>query len=85
MTKQVYDYDWQSAYPSLIKPEFQIHARGSDKSQAQLQMYDAFLKGENEMNIKETLNQIYGKSAATNAPIKDNITQEDTFGYLAKV
>ena len=29
------------------------------------------------MNIKETLNQIYGKSAATNAPIKDNITQED--------
>lgn len=29
------------------------------------------------MNIKETLNQIYGKSAETNAPIKDNITQED--------
>ena len=46
---------------------------------------DATLKGEKEMNIKETLNQIYGKSAATNAPIKDNITQEDTFGYLAKV
>ena len=36
-----------------------------------------FLKGENEMNIKETLNKIYGKSAATNAPIKDDITQED--------
>lgn len=29
------------------------------------------------MNIKETLNKIYGKSAATNAPIKDDITQED--------
>lgn len=29
------------------------------------------------MNIKETLNQIYGMSASTNAPIKDNITQED--------
>ena len=43
------------------------------------------MKGENNMYIKETLNQIYGKSAATNAPIKDNITQEDTFGYLAKV
>ena len=29
------------------------------------------------MNIKETLNQFYGMSASTNAPIKDNITQED--------
>ena len=29
------------------------------------------------MNIKETLNQIYGTSVATNAPIKDNIMQED--------
>ena len=67
MMDHVYDYDWQSAYPSLIKPEFQVHARGSGKSQAQLQMYDAILKGENEMNIKETLNKIYGKSAATNA------------------
>ena len=38
---------------------------------------DATSKGENEMNIKETLNKIYGKSAATNAPIKDDITQED--------
>ena len=46
----VYDYDWQSVYPSLIKPEFQAHARGSGKSQAQLQMYDAILKGENEMD-----------------------------------
>ena len=69
MTDHVYDYDWQSAYPSLIKPEFQVHARGNGKSQAQLQMYDTILKGENEMNIKETLNKIYGKSAATNAAI----------------
>lgn len=38
---------------------------------------DATLKGENEMNIKETLNKIYGKSAATNVPIKNDITQED--------
>ena len=74
MTDHVYDYDWQSAYPSLIKPEFAVHARGSGKSQAQLQMYDTILKGENEMNIKETLNKIYGKSAAIN----DDITQEDT-------
>ena len=76
MTDHVYDYDWQSAYPSLIKPEFAVFARGSGKSQTQLQMYDAILKGENEMNIKETLNKIYGKSAATNAAINDDITQE---------
>ena len=74
MADHVHDYDWQSAYPSIVKP---MCGRGSGKSQAQLQMYDTILKGENEMNIKETLNQIYGKSAATNAPIKDNITQED--------
>ena len=74
MTDHVYDYDWQSAYPSIVKP---MCGRGSGKSQAQLQMYDAILKGENEMNIKETLNKIYGKSAATNAVIKDDITQED--------
>ena len=74
MTEHVYDYDWQSAYPSIIKP---MCGRGSGKSQAQLQMYDAILKGENKMGIKATLNKIYGKSAATNAPIKDNITQED--------
>ena len=74
MTDHVHDYDWQSAYPSIVKL---ICGRGSGKSQAQLQMYDAILKGENEMNIKETLNQIYGTSVATNAPIKDNIMQED--------
>ena len=66
MADHVYNYDWQSAYPSLIKPEFKVHAQGIGKSQAQLQMYDTISKGENEMNIKETLNQIYGKSAATN-------------------
>ena len=108
MTKQVYDYDWQSAYPSIIKP---MCGRGSGKSQAQLQMYDAILKGENnmgagadawktfleknqvkvgidlagneirdmtlkgenEMNIKETLNKIYGKPAATNESIEETI------------
>lgn len=85
MADHVHDYDWQSAYLSLIKPEFQVHARGSGKSQAQLQMYDAILKGENEMNIKETLNKIYGKSAATNAPIKDDITQEDVMNAIKSI
>ena len=37
------------------------------------------------MDIKETLNQIYGKSAATNAPIKDNITQEDIMNTIKTV
>ena len=82
MTKQVYDYDWQSVYPSIVKP---MCGRGSGKSQAQLQMYDAILKGENEMNIKETLNKIYGKSAATNAVIKDDITQEDITNTIKTV
>ena len=81
----VYDYDWQSAYPSLIKPEFQVHARGSGKSQAQLQVYDANLKGENEMNVKETLNKIYGQSAATNALIKVDITQEDVMNAIGTI
>ena len=85
MMDHVYDYDWQSAYPSLIKPEFQVHARGSGKSQAQLQMYDAILKGENETNIKETLNKIYGQSAATNALIKVDITQEDVMNAIKTI
>lgn len=85
MMDHVYDYDWQSVYPSLIKPEFQVHARGSGKSQAQLQMYEAILKGENEMDIKETLNKIYGKSVATNVPIKDDITQEDVMNTIKTV
>ena len=70
MANDVFDYDWQSMYP------------------LQLGMHDAlkpFLKGENEMNIKETLNQIYGKSAATNAPIKDNIMQEDVMNTIKTV
>ena len=77
MADHVYNYDWQSAYPSLIKPEFKVHVQGISKSQAQLQMYDTFLKGENEMGIKAILNKIYGKSAATNAVVKDDTTQED--------
>ena len=85
MTNHVYDYDWQSAYPSLIKSEFQVRARGSGKSRTQLQMYNAILKGENAMNIKETLNKIYGKSATTNAPIKDNITQENIMNTINTV
>ena len=82
MADHVHDYDWQSAYPSIVKP---MCGRGSGKSQAQLQMYDAILKGENEMNIKETLNQIYGESSATNAVIKDDITQEDITNAIKTV
>ena len=82
MTDHVYDYDWQSIYPSLIKPTC---GRGSGKTQAQLQMFEAILKGENEMNIKESLNKIYGKSAATNAPIKDDITQEDNMNTIKTI
>lgn len=72
MTKQVYDYDWQSIYPSIVKP-------------TQLQMHEAILKGENEMDIKETLNKIYGKPAATNAVIKDDITQEDVMNAIKTI
>ena len=82
MADHVYDIDRNSIYPSLIKPEFQVHARGNGKSQAQLQMYDAILKGENEMDVKETLNQIYGTSISTNATIKDDITQEDIMNAI---
>ena len=34
------------------------------------------------MNIKETLNKIYGKSAATNNPIKEDIDMDKTFEEL---
>ena len=37
------------------------------------------------MNIKETLNKVYGKSAATNAPIKDKITQEDVMNAIKTI
>ena len=70
MANDVFDYDWQSMYP------------------LQLGLYDAFkpfLKGENEMDIKESLNKIYGKSAATNAPIKDDITQEDIMNAIKTI
>ena len=82
MADHVYDIDRNSIYPSLIKPEFQVHARGNGKSQAQLQMYDAISKGENEMDVKETLNQIYGTSISTNTSIKDNIMQEDIMNAI---
>ena len=82
MADHVYDIDRNSIYPSLIKPEFQVHAQGNGKSQAQLQMYDAILKGENEMDVKETLNQIYDTSISTNATIKDDIKQEDIMNAI---
>ena len=82
MADHVYDIDRNSIYPSLIKPEFQVHARGNSKSQAQLQMYDVILKGENEMDIKETLKQIYSTSISTNATIKDGIKQEDIMNAI---
>ena len=72
MTDHVYDYDWQSVYPSIVKP-------------TQLQIHEAILKGENEMDIKETLNKIYGKPAATNAVIKDDITQEDVMNAIKSI
>ena len=72
MTDHVYDYDWQSVYPFIVKP-------------TQLQMHEVILKGENEMDIKESLNKIYGKSAATNAPIKDDITQEDNMNTIKTI
>ena len=70
MANDVFDYDWQSMYP------------------LQLGLYDAFkpfLKGENEMDIKESLNKIYGKPAATNAVIKDDITQEDIMNAIKTI
>ena len=85
MADHVYDIDRNSIYPSLIKPEFQVHARGNGKSQAQLQMYDAILKGENEMDVKETQNQIYGTSISTNATIKDDITQSDVMNAIEAI
>ena len=117
MVDEVFDLDENSVYPSIIKPSY-LFARGCGKSQIQLQLYDAILKGEinmhdselkkwldknltkagvdlgadkicdatvkgeNEMNIKETLNKIYGKPAATNEPIKDGIGTDKTFEEL---
>ena len=42
-------------------------------------------KGENEMDVKETLNKIYGNSAATNALIKVDITQEDVMNAIKAI
>ena len=80
MADHVYNIDRNSIYPSLIKPEFQVHARGNGKSQVQLQMYNAILKGENKMNVKETLNQIY--ASTTNGVIKDPIEIAKNFDEL---
>ena len=82
MADHVYDIDRNSIYPSLIKPEFQVHARGNSKSQAQLQMYAAILKGENEMDVKESLNRIYDTSVSTNTTIKDNFMQADIMNAI---
>lgn len=42
-------------------------------------------KGENEMNIKDTLNKIYGQSAATNTLIKVDTTQEDVMNAIKTI
>ena len=42
-------------------------------------------KGENEMDIKEPLNKIYGKSAATNASIKDDIALENVMNAIKTI
>ena len=42
-------------------------------------------KGENEMNIKETLNKIYGQSAATNALIEIDTNQEDVMNAIKTI
>ena len=46
---------------------------------------DATLKGENEIDVKETLNQIYDTSVSTNATVKDNVTQEDIMNAIETI
>ena len=46
---------------------------------------DVTLKGENEMDVKETLNRIYGTSVSTNATIKDDITQADVMNAIETI
>ena len=48
MVDEVFDLDENSVYPSIIKPSY-LFARGCGKSQIQLQLYDAILKGEINM------------------------------------
>ena len=52
---------------------------GADKK------YDTTLKGENEMDVKETLNRIYGTSVSTNATVKDDITQADVMNAIETI
>ena len=47
--------------------------------------YDTTLKGENEMDVKETLNRIYDTSVSTNATVKDDITQEDIMNAIKTI
>ena len=56
MADHVYDIDRNSIYPSLIKPEFQVHARGNGESQAQLQMYDVISKEKIICTLKKWIN-----------------------------
>ena len=47
---------------------------------------DATLKGENEIDVKETLNQIYDTSISTNTTVKDDdITQENVINVIETI
>ena len=80
-------------YNAILKGEINMHdselKKWLDKNLTKVgvdlgadKICDATVKGENEMNIKETLNKIYGKPAATNEPIKDDIGTDKTFEEL---
>ena len=46
---------------------------------------EATLNGENEMDVKETLNRSYGTSVSTNATVKDDITQADVMNAIETI
>lgn len=46
---------------------------------------DATLKGENEIDVKEALNQIYDTSISTNTTVKDDITQENVINVIETI
>ena len=46
---------------------------------------DATLKGENEIDVKETLKQIYDTSISTNATVKDDITQKNVINVIETI
>ena len=60
MVDEVFDLDENSVYPSIIKPSY-LFARGCGKSQLQLQLYDAILKGEINMSNYVIKNSIIGR------------------------